>query len=211
MWLYFTVPYSTPINIRFPVANITDVSFVVQWDAVINQSVDRYIVNWTDGTNSIQTVTVNETSYNITGLSPNIIYTVTVAAVNKCGTGPFSGNKTVTTSAYIIFNMDTSAASTTSISYSIGVDPTATTTFIVIYSMNTAVNTVTYTDTTATTTNNVTNSITMNTAVNTVTYTDTTVTTTNNVTNSITMNTAVNTVTYTTTSKFSSTWMNNCH
>ena len=163
MWLHFTVPYSTPINIRFPVANITDISFVVQWDTVTNQSVDRYIVNWTDGTNPIQTVTVNETSYNVTGLSPNTLYSIRIAAVNKCGTGPFSADKTVTTSAYIIFYMDTSAA----ISYSTGVNPTATTTFIVIYSLTSN------STATTTTTNNVTNSIAVKTAVNTVTYTTT--------------------------------------
>ena len=63
---------------------------------MVNQSVDRYIVNWTDGTNPIQTVIVNETSYNVTGLSPNTTYTVTVAAVNKCGIGTFSTDKGVT-------------------------------------------------------------------------------------------------------------------
>ena len=40
---------TAPMNIRIPLGNIRDVSFVVQWDAVINQSVDRYIVSvyWT--------------------------------------------------------------------------------------------------------------------------------------------------------------------
>ena len=110
MWLHFIVPYASPVNIRFPIEYITDISFVVQWDAVIDQSVDRYIVNWTDGTNPIQTVTINETSYNVTGLSPNTIYTVTVAAVNKCGVGTFSTNELVTTN--ISFSVDTASTAT---------------------------------------------------------------------------------------------------
>ena len=86
------------MDIRFPTESITDTSFVVQWDAVTNHSVYGYIVNWTDGANPIQTVTVNETSYKVTGLTPNTTYTVNVAAVNKCGTGVSSVGERVTTS-----------------------------------------------------------------------------------------------------------------
>ena len=117
MSLYFTAPLpNPPMNIRFPVEYITDVSFIVQWDAVTNQFVDRYniIVKWTDGTNPIQTVTVNETSCTVTGLTPNTTYTVFIAAVNNCGTGTFSTNKSVTTN--ISFSMDT-----------VYINPTATT------------------------------------------------------------------------------------
>ena len=78
---------TVPVNIGFPPQNITDVSFVVQWDAVTNQCVDRYVVSvyWTDDVNLIRTVTVNETSCNVTGLTPNTTYTVTVAAVDEPG------------------------------------------------------------------------------------------------------------------------------
>ena len=118
----FIAPHTSPMNIGFPMEYITNVSFVVQWDAVINQSVDRYIVNWTNGTNPIQIVTVNETSYNVTGLSPNTTYTVTVAAVNKCGIGVPSVDGRVTTSTSPSMNSD----STTSIF--LRLIPTATTT-----------------------------------------------------------------------------------
>ena len=101
---------TTPINIRLPVENITDVLFIVQWDKVINQSVSGYKVIWTDESNSTQTVTVNETSYTVTGLTPNTTYTVNVAAINKCGTGPLSTDKRVTTN--VSFSMNTISTST---------------------------------------------------------------------------------------------------
>ena len=85
---YFTVSSpAAPVNIKFPPQSITDVSFVVQWDAVINQSVDRYIISVyrTDNENLIQSVTVDETSYTVTGLTPNTTYTVTVTAVDEHG------------------------------------------------------------------------------------------------------------------------------
>ena len=142
MSLYFTAPLpNPPMYIRFPVEYITDVSFIVQWDAVTNQSDDRYIVKWTDGTNPIQIVTVNETSYNVTGLTPNTTYTVIVAAVNNCGTGTFSTNESVTTN----------------ISFSIDIASTAT----VFFSIKpTAITITTITSTTTTTATTITNSVT---------------------------------------------------
>ena len=107
----------TPINITFPNENITDVSFFVQWN-VQNHSTDRYVVVWTDGT-TIQSVIVHETSYTVTGLTPNTNYTVNVAAVNDC-TGPLSADAMVMTSIPFskdvnttITNVTTTAASTT--------------------------------------------------------------------------------------------------
>ena len=83
---------TTPMNIRFPADEITNVSFVVQWDAISNQFVDRYIVNWTDGTNRMQSVIVHKIFYTVIGLNPNTTYTVTVAAVNQCGTSAGSNS-----------------------------------------------------------------------------------------------------------------------
>ena len=96
------------MNIRFPPQSITDVSFVVQWDAVINQSVDRYVVYWIDDSKPIQSVIVNETSCTVTGLTPNTTYTVTVAAANvfNC-TGVASDGEEVTT--IISISMDTTS------------------------------------------------------------------------------------------------------
>ena len=108
--LYFTE--FPPTNIRFPVEHITDVSFVVQWDAVISQSVISYVLTWTDGTNPIQTVTVNETSYNVTGLTPNTTYTIIVAATNRNCTGPYSTNHIVTLSMNSVTTTTTTSSAT---------------------------------------------------------------------------------------------------
>ena len=118
---------TAPVNIRFPPRRIRDVSFVVQWDAVINQSVDRYIVSVyraDDDRNPIQSVTVNETSYTVTGLTPNTTYTVTIASVDEpdCA-GVASAHKKVNTA--VSFSLDT--ASTVDVSRSPCIDPTITT------------------------------------------------------------------------------------
>jgi len=57
---------------------------------MVNHPGGSYTVTWSDGINPIQTATVNCTSYTVIGLTPNTAYTVSVAAVKKCGTGPFS-------------------------------------------------------------------------------------------------------------------------
>ena len=114
---------------------------------MIDQSVDRYIVTWTNGTNPIQTVTVNETSYHVTGLTPNTTYTVTVAAVNKYNcTGPSTDTEVNTTAS---ISMDT--ASNTSVVISIY--PTTAT------AVNTTIaDTIGHTTTTTTTTDSTTTS-----------------------------------------------------
>ena len=102
--------FTAPENIRFPPQSITNISFVVQWDAVINQSVDKYIVlvYWTDKRNPIQRVTAEETSYTITGLTPNTTYTVTVTSVDvpNCNGLP-SASEEVTTK--ISISIDTNS------------------------------------------------------------------------------------------------------
>ena len=117
---------TAPMNIRIPLRNIRDVSFVVQWDAVINQSVDRYIVSvyWTDRHNPIQSVTVDQTSYTVTGLTPNTTYTVAVASVNESDcTGVASARKEVTTDVSVSVDV----TSTVDISRPPSINPTHTT------------------------------------------------------------------------------------
>ena len=71
-------------------ANIENSSIVVQWDEVNDSLPTTYTVNWTiDGTDSIQSQTlIEQSSYTITGLTLDTIYTITVNATNICGTGP---------------------------------------------------------------------------------------------------------------------------
>ena len=67
-----------------------DLSVVVQWDKVDDSLLTNYTVIWTsDGTNSIQSHTLTEqSSYTITELTLDTVYTITVTASNKCGQGP---------------------------------------------------------------------------------------------------------------------------
>ena len=92
-----------------------DVSFVVQWDAVVDHSDVGYEINWIDYTNnSLQrfTATVTETSYTVTGLTPNTTYVVTVAVINKkCKRHPpYSTAVIVKTKILFSFNINLSTS-----------------------------------------------------------------------------------------------------
>ena len=87
--------------------NITNSSIVVQWDAVHDFLLIVYTITWTDGRNLFKVATVEEqTSYTITGLTLDTVYSIAVSAANVyCGSGPefitsisFSTDTTSTTS-----------------------------------------------------------------------------------------------------------------
>ena len=63
----------------------------------------NYIVTWTSETDRTQVATLTEqTSYTITGLTLDTVYTITVTAANRCGQGPeFSTNISFATGKYI--------------------------------------------------------------------------------------------------------------
>ena len=125
--------FTAPVNIRFPSQSIADVSFVVQWDAIINQSVDRYIVSvyWIDNRKPIQSVTIHFTSYTVTGLTPNTTYTVTVTAVNESGcTGVVSVGKEVTTIVSIPMDITSTVNSLSSTNSTTSVNEKVTTSFM---------------------------------------------------------------------------------
>ena len=79
-------PSSLTVNI---VKGIRNSSIVVQWDSVDDFLHTTYTIFWTSGRDHAQAVAVDEqTSYTITGLTLDTVYTITVTAVNKCGQGP---------------------------------------------------------------------------------------------------------------------------
>ena len=66
-------------------------SVVVQWDVVDDSLTTNYTVTWTrDGTNFTQGISIirQQTSYTISGLTLDTVYTITVTPSNGCGTGP---------------------------------------------------------------------------------------------------------------------------
>ena len=71
--------------------NTESSSIVVQWDEVDDSLPTTYIVTWAseNNLNNVQAKTVIEqSSYTITGLTFNTVYTITVTAINRCGSGP---------------------------------------------------------------------------------------------------------------------------
>ena len=84
----------------FTLINITNESFVVQWDGVNDYFPVNYTVRWYRGDSSIGMANVDGLSYTVTGLTASTSYSVTVAASNTCcGQGPVSNAMMVTTSA----------------------------------------------------------------------------------------------------------------
>ena len=83
--------------------NNGNLSIVVQWDAV-DDSVSTYILTWGDR----KVATVNEqTSYTITGLTLDTVYTITVRAVHKYCRGVPEFSTAVSFSTGITFTIST--------------------------------------------------------------------------------------------------------
>ena len=70
------------------IGNATDSSIVVKWDIEDDSLPTSYTVTWTsNGTISSHTL-MEQSSYTITGLTLDTVYTITVTAANRCGQGP---------------------------------------------------------------------------------------------------------------------------
>ena len=98
-------PPALTVNIM---KNIENSSIVVQWDAVDDSLLTTYTIIWNDESDDyLRAATVEEqTSYTITGLTLDTVYTITVTAANMCGNGPdfstsisFSTGTTFTTTS----------------------------------------------------------------------------------------------------------------
>ena len=85
----FNTDKPSAVNIRNP-DDITNESIVVQWDAVDDIFPVTYNVTWYNESGIIGMDTVNGTSYNVTGLTANTSYNITVVAISTCGAGPVS-------------------------------------------------------------------------------------------------------------------------
>ena len=84
MYKLFTGPPALTVDLM---KNIKSLSIVVKWDAVDN--VASYTVTWTNESSPIQSRTlIEQSSYTITGLALDTVYTITAAAANKFCTGP---------------------------------------------------------------------------------------------------------------------------
>ena len=115
---YFTGPPALTVNI---LKNTEKLSVFLHWDEVDDVAVATYVVTWTSERDHIKNSPslVGLTSYTITGLTLNTVYTITVTALNKCGTG-----SDYRTSVQLLANTNPSIVITSAItSFSI---PTAT-------------------------------------------------------------------------------------
>ena len=88
-WSYaFSGPSGLTANVT---RNITDLSTIVQWDVVDDSlTTTKYTVNWTsERDHNLKVATlIEQSSYTITGLTLDTVYTITVIAANECGQGP---------------------------------------------------------------------------------------------------------------------------
>ena len=85
--LVLTGPPALTVNIM---KNTESLSIVVQWDAVDDFLTTTYTILWfNESYHYLQVATLTEqTSYTITGLTLDTIYTIIVTAANRCGDGP---------------------------------------------------------------------------------------------------------------------------
>ena len=115
------------------IKNIENSSIVVQWDAADNSLTTAYTLTWSRAGSRLQVATPTEkTSYTITGLTLDMVYTITVSAANKCGSGPeFSTSITLATvttfTTFIINTYVVASANPTIIISTVNSSSTATT------------------------------------------------------------------------------------
>ena len=91
VYIYYNADVPSGVmNVRIR-DDITNESFVVLWDDVMDIFTITYNVTWYDDSGIIGMDTVNSPPYTVTGLTANTSYNVTVVANNTCcGAGPVS-------------------------------------------------------------------------------------------------------------------------
>ena len=85
--MYFADPPVLTVSIT---RNTDSSSIVVQWDDMDDSLTTTYIVTWSSERDHIThpVILTEQSSYTITGLTLNTVYTITVTASNRCGQGP---------------------------------------------------------------------------------------------------------------------------
>ena len=85
--LCFAGPSALTVNIT---KNTTNLSIVVKWDKVDDPLPTTYTVTWTSESDHIAhpATLMERSSYTITGVTLDTVYTITVIAANRCGSGP---------------------------------------------------------------------------------------------------------------------------
>ena len=70
--------------------NTENISIFIQWDEVDDLLTTTYLVTWTSERDHIAhpVTLIEQSSYTITGVTLDTVYTITVTAANKCGQGP---------------------------------------------------------------------------------------------------------------------------
>ena len=122
--MYFVDPPALTVSIM----KITErSSVVVQWDEADDSFINNYIVTWTSERdhNAHHVTLIEQSSYTITGLTLDTVYTITVTASNRCGTGPeYRTSVSLTTD----ITSTISPAATLSMTSTTSIDITTTTT-----------------------------------------------------------------------------------
>ena len=135
-----TAPPALTVNMK----NIQSSSSIfVEWDKVDDSLTTTYIVTWASERDHIvhHVALIEQSSYTITGLTLDTVYTITVTAANTCGQGPeyrttilLATNATTTLSSL----SPTFTGSTNPMTVMSSSSNTITTTLTVIASFNTA-------------------------------------------------------------------------
>ena len=78
--------YADPSALRVYITkSIKDLSVVVRWDEMDDFLPTTYVVTWTSATARLESVTlIEQSSYTVTGLTLDTVYTITVTACLSC-------------------------------------------------------------------------------------------------------------------------------
>ena len=121
------------------IKNIESLSIVVQWDVVNDSLPTAYTIIWGDSNDQFATVQ-EQTSYTITRLTLDTVYTITVSAANRCGNGlEFSTSVSLSTDSTTSSISPTVTASSNPMTITSTANPISTTAAVTSYSITTTI------------------------------------------------------------------------